>query len=487
MNNSGNLPVVLVVDDNQAVLETFETILDEKFKVLTARSGKEALEKIAKEPVNLVFLDIAMPDMDGMHVLSKIKEHDESLSVIMATATDSVRKAVEAMQLGACNYITKPFGVEEIIAVANKAIEQDKLAKEVVYLRSQRDEIGFNPIREIPGFQPEDERGFPQGGREPRPSDRGGSTSIIGKSKKIREIFRIIEKVAKNDTTVFIFGESGTGKELIARAIHFNSPRKQKPFIPINCAAIPENLLESELFGHEKGAFTDAINQRLGMFELANEGTLFLDEISGLRLDVQANLLRALEEREIRRLGGSKLIKVDVRIICATNIDLRQAVQEGKFRHDLYYRLNVVPINLPALRERKEDVPLLVDYFLQKYGQAFRKKTEGLTQGALECLMRYDWPGNIRELKNVIERLSALNDNTVITDKDLPFDIFLKSNLTNNFEAQGALKEASKDFEKQYIGSVLERVGGNQVKAAKILGIHRNALFNKMKSLGLKK
>jgi two-component system response regulator AtoC len=325
----------------------------------------------------------------------------------------------------------------------------------VVYLRSQREEIRFE--------------------------------NIIGKSKKIRGIFEIIEKVIKTDATVLICGESGTGKELIARAIHFNSSRKQKPFIPINCASIPENLLESELFGHEKGAFTDATNQKLGMFELAHEGTLFLDEISGLKLDVQGNLLRALEEKEIRRLGGTKIIRVDVRIISATNIDLKLAVKEGKFRQDLYYRLNVVPIYLPPLRERKDDIPLLVEYFLQKYNQVFRKEIEGLTKEALEYLIHYDWPGNVRELKNVIERLVALKDDGVITPKDLPFDIFIKSSLTRDLPTEGGLKQANRDFQRQYIEAVLERVSGNQVKAAKILGIHRNALFNKMKSLGLKK
>ena len=453
MDSKKNLPVVLVVDDEPAVLEAFESILEERFKVLTARGGKEALGIIAKEPIDLVFLDIAMPDMDGMQVLRKIKEYDENLCVIMATATDSARKAVEAMQLGAFNYIAKPFDVEEVMTLALKAVEQEKLLREVVYFRRQREEIGFD--------------------------------NIIGKSKKIREIFGIIEKIIKNDATVLICGESGTGKELIARAIHFNSPRKQKPFIPINCASIPESLLESELFGHEKGAFTEATSQRLGMFELANEGTLFLDEISGLKLDVQGNLLRALEEKEIRRLGGAKIIKVDVRIISATNVDLKQAVQEGRFREDLYYRLNVVPIYLASLRERKEDIPLLLEHFLQKYNQFFRKKIEGLTPPALEYLMQYDWPGNIRELKNVIERLVALNDDGVIAPKDLPFDIFIKSSLTREFLSEGGLKEASRDFEKQYIEAVLERVGGSQVKAAKILGVHRNTLFNKMKELGL--
>jgi len=454
MNNPKKLPVVLVVDDEPAALETFEAILEGKFEVLTARSGKEALDRVSKESIDLVFLDIIMPDIDGMVVLRKIKEYDKNLSVIMATATDSARKAVEAMRLGACDYITKPFDVQEVITVAQKAIEQGKLLKEVAYLRSQREEIRFE--------------------------------NIVGKSKKIKEIYEIIEKVTKNDATILISGESGTGKELIARAIHFNSPRRQKPFIPINCAGIPENLLESELFGHEKGAFTDAASQKLGMFELANEGTLFLDEISGLKVDVQANLLRALEEKEIRRLGGTRIIRVDVRIISATNVDLKQAVQEGKFRKDLYYRLNVVPIYLAPLRERKEDVPLLIDYFLQRYNQIFRKKIGGLTKEAVECLVNYNWPGNIRELKNVIERLVALKEEGVVTVKDLPFDIFIKSSIGNSFQAEGGLKEANKDFERQYIEIILERVGGNKAKAARILGIHRNALFNKMKSLGLK-
>lgn len=444
-----------MADDEPAVLAAFESILDGQFRVLTARSGKEALDIISKELINLVFLDIKMPDMDGMQVLRKLKEYDKDLSVVMATATDSARKAVEAMQSGACNYIIKPFEVAEVIAVARKAIEEDNLLKEVIYLRSQREEISFE--------------------------------NIVGKSKKIKEIYKIIKKVIASDPTVFICGESGTGKELIARAIHFNSARKQKPFIPVNCAGIPENLLESELFGHEKGAFTDATNQKLGMFELANEGTLFLDEISGLRLDVQGNLLRALEEREIKRLGGTKIIRVDVRIVSATNVDLKQAIQEGKFREDLYYRLNVVPVHLPPLRERREDIPLLVNYFLQRYNVAFRKKIEGITNPALEYLMNYNWPGNIRELKNVIERAVALKDDGIITPGDLPLDIFIKGSIRKGFPAEGRLKEANKDFEKQYIEAVLERANGNKIKAAQILGIHRNTLFNKIKNSGLKK
>ncbi|MFH1046487.1 MAG: sigma-54 dependent transcriptional regulator [Candidatus Omnitrophota bacterium] len=450
-----NLPLVLVVDDEPSVLETFRILLNGEFKVLTAQDGTVALKILADEAVNLVFLDITLPDIGGIELLRLIKERDENIAVIMVTATDSARLAVQAMQLGAADYIPKPFDVDEIVTVARKAIAQQKLLQEIVYFRSQRNEVKFD--------------------------------NIVGKSKQIKEIFRTIEKIVVNDATVFIFGESGTGKELIARAIHFNSPRKEKPFIPINCASIPENLLESELFGHEKGAFTDASNQKLGMFELAHEGTLFLDEISSLRLNMQAKLLRALEEKEIKRLGGVKIIKVNVRIISATNIDLKQAVKEGRFRPDLFYRLNVVPIYLPPLRERKEDIPLLAGHFLNLYNRAFRKKIAAISPEALDYLVHYDWPGNIRELKNVLERLVALKDEGEIKAQDLPFDIFVRGSLARHFRAEGMLKKACSDFEKQYIEVVLQRAGGNQVKAAKILGIHRNALFNKMKSLGLKR
>jgi two-component system response regulator AtoC len=453
MSNTKNLTTILLVDDEPAVLETLEIILEEQFRVLKALSGKEALEKITKESVDLVFLDISMPDINGMEILKRMKEYDENLPVIMATATDSARQAVKAMRLGACDYIAKPFDIDEVITVAQKVIGQNKLRREVIYLRSQREEAGFE--------------------------------NIIGKSKKIKETFAIIEKVSQNDSTIFISGESGTGKDLIARAIHFNSARKNKPFIPINCASIPENLLESELFGYEKGAFTGAANQRIGMFELANEGTLFLDEISGLRLDLQAKLLRVLEGKEIRRLGAAKIIKIDVRLISATNIDLKQAVQEGKFRQDLYYRLNVLPIYLAPLRERREDIPLLIESFLKKFNQVFRRAITGLSKEALDYLVNYEWPGNVRELKNVVERLVALSDNDIITPKDLPFDIFIKGSLVKGFPSEGGLKKASQDFQKKYIEAVLERTGGNKVKAAKILGIHRNALMNKIKSLGL--
>jgi len=399
-------------------------------------------------------MDVQMPDMDGMDVLREIKEYDENLSVVMVTATDSAKAAVKAMRLGASGYITKPFDPDEVAAVANRTMERVKLFKELAYLRSQRKDIKFD--------------------------------NIIGKSRKMEDAYRIVEKVAKNNSTVFISGGSGTGKELIARAIHFNSLRAQKPFVVVDCASIPPSLIESELFGHEKGAFTDAINQKIGMFELADEGTLFLDEISDLKIDMQAKLLRALEEREIKRLGSTRIIKVDVRVVSATNIDIVKAMDEGRFRQDLYYRLNVVPVDLPLLRERKDDIPLLAEHFLRIYNQSFKRNVGGFTREAVECLMAYDWPGNVRELKNIIERLVVLKDDGIITVQDLPFDIFVKNSLKKDFKSEGSLKEARKDFEKQYIEVILSMVGGNQTEAARILGIHRNALFNKMKNLGLK-
>ncbi|MCK4917279.1 MAG: sigma-54-dependent Fis family transcriptional regulator [Candidatus Omnitrophica bacterium] len=454
MVKTKKMPIILVVDDDLGVLSTLEIILEKQFEILTAKTGKEALDQIAEKLISIIFLDIQMPDIDGMEILRRIKKDQKNISVIIATATNSAKKAVEAMQLGACNYITKPFDVDEVLLVAQKALEI-KLLKEVVCFRPHREESKFD--------------------------------SIIGRSKEMIDLYRMIEKVANNDSTIFVSGESGTGKELITRAIHFNSNRKNKPFIPINCGSIPEKLLESELFGHERGAFTDAINQKLGMFELANEGTIFLDEISSLKLNVQANLLRVLEEREIKRLGGTKIIKVDVRIICATNIDLKCAIQEGKFRQDLYYRLNVVPLHLPPLRERRDDIPLLIEHFLKVYNQSFQKKIKGVTNEVLEYLINYDWPGNVRELRNIMERLVALKDDDVIVSKDLPFEIYVTNKFKKVFQIKGALKNVCREFEKGYIESVLEKTGGNQTKAAKILDIHRNALFSKMKNLGVKK
>ena len=452
------LPNILVVDDEINVIESFKRLLEDDYKVLTATNGEEALEKIEKENLDIVLLDIRMPEMDGIEVLRRIREMSENVDVIVVTAVSTMRTAIEAMKLGAYDYITKPFEVDEVIVSINKALEKRCLAREVSYLRS-----------------------------EVAKSVKFGN--IIGTSEKMRQVYEIVSEMTKNDPTVLIHGESGTGKELFARAIHFNGLRKDKPFVAVDCASIPENLLESELFGHEKGAFTDATSQKLGRFELANQGTLFLDEIGNLKPDMQGKILRVLQEREIQRVGGVKTIKIDVRIISATNVDLKKAIKEEKFREDLYYRLNVVPIELPSLRERKEDIPLLARYFLEIFSREFGKKIKDITPEAMEFLMNYRWPGNVRELRNVIERLVALAKEEVISHKGLPLDILLtvKTEENNIGEEGMLLKGAREQFEKQFILGVLEKANWNQTEAAEILGIHRNTLMLKMQNLGIKK
>jgi len=452
------LPNILVVDDEINVIESFKRLLEDDYKVLTATNGEEALEKIEKENLDIVLLDIRMPEMDGIEVLRRIREMNENVDVIVITAVSTMRTAIEAMKLGAYDYITKPFEVDEVIVSINKALEKRCLAREVSYLRSE--------VAKSVKFD-----------------------NIIGTSEKMRQVYEIVSEMTKNDPTVLIHGESGTGKELFARAIHFNGLRKDKPFIAVDCASIPENLLESELFGHEKGAFTDATSQKLGRFELANQGTLFLDEIGNLKPDMQGKILRVLQEREMQRVGGVKTIKIDVRIISATNVDLKKAIKEEKFREDLYYRLNVVPIEIPSLRERKEDIPLLARYFLEIFSREFGKKIKDITPEAMEFLMNYRWPGNVRELRNVIERLVALAKEEVISHKGLPLDILLtvKTEENNIGEEGMLLKGAREQFEKQFILGVLEKANWNQTEAAEILGIHRNTLMLKMQNLGIKK
>jgi len=452
------LPNILVVDDEVNVIESFRQLLEDDYGVSTATSGEEALEKVEKENLDLVLLDIKMPGMDGIEVLRRIGELKENVDVIMVTAVNTMKTAIEAMKLGAYDYITKPFDVDEVIVSINKALEKRRLTRELSYLRSEV----AKPVK---------------------------FDNIIGASEKIRQVYEIVSEMTKNDATVLISGESGTGKELIARAIHFNGLRKDKPFIPVDCASIPENLLESELFGHEKGAFTDATSQKLGRFELANHGTLFLDEIGNLRMDMQGKILRALQEREIHRVGGVRTIKIDVRIISATNIDLKKAIKERKFREDLYYRLNVVPIELPPLRERKEDIPVLVRHFLGIFTREFGKEIKDISSVAMEAFVNYGWPGNVRELRNVIERLVALTREEVISHERLPLDILLSAETGGaDIGKEGMLlKEAREQFEKHFILGVLGKVNWNQTEAAKVLGIHRNTLMMKIQNLGIRK
>jgi DNA-binding NtrC family response regulator len=376
----------------------------------------------------------------------------------MITATRTVKTAVEAMKLGAYDYITKPFDADELSLIISRALSNQALAKEVKYLREEIDK-NFN-------FE-----------------------HIIGQSKAMEDIFSVVRQIADSKSTILIMGESGTGKELISRAIHYNSNRRDFPFVTINCAAIPETLIESELFGHEKGAFTNAIERKLGRFEIAHQGTLFLDEIGELSLATQAKILRFLEEKEFTRVGGAKTIKVDVRLITATNKDLPQLLRKGNFREDLYYRINVVPIIIPPLRERKEDIPMLLDHFIRKFNKENTKNVKGVAKGALELMMSYEWPGNVRELENLIERLIALTSNEYIQAEELPFSLVNVSKINGLREyildGKVSFVKAEEEFERGIILDALRRTNYVQSHAAEMLGISRRILKYKMDKLGI--
>jgi len=456
VNGKDIRPVILVVDDEPGVRESFRAILKDRYEVLEAEDGPSSLELVGSHPVNLVLLDVRLPGMEGIQVLERVKTIDEGIEVIMVTAVKTIRTAVEAIRLGAYDYITKPFEVEEILSAVNRVLEKQALEREVLYLRSEL-------------------------------SQRDGFDDIVGRHETMTQTYDLISHVAETTVTVLITGESGTGKELIARAIHRQGPRRSKPFVTVNGAAIPEHLLETELFGHEKGAFTSAYYKKIGKFELATGGTLFLDEVGNLRLDLQAKLLRVLQEREFERVGGVKPIKVDVRILAATNINLRRAISGGLFREDLFYRLNVVHIHVPPLRERREDIPLLVEHFLKKYNQQFGKAVGRLSRAALTVLQSYEWPGNVRELENIIERSVALARGSVIHLEDLPLELVALGRVpAGNDPIVGlALKRALRQFERQFIFRVMERVEWNQTHAARILGLHRNTLLWKLQTLGI--
>jgi DNA-binding NtrC family response regulator len=439
---------ILAVDDEKDMLKTFASILKKKYSVITAESANQAFKTIQENNVDLVLLDIRMPEMDGIKALKKIKELDQNLEVIMVTALKDVASAVEAMKQGALDYVTKPFDVKELQALISKALEKRSLVMENIYLRET--------LKEATSYY-----------------------DLIGKTFQMKAIYEIINRVAPTDSTVLISGESGTGKELVARAIHKASKRAAKPFVAVNCAAIPENLLESELFGHERGSFTGALERKLGKFELANEGTLFLDEIGCMHPAMQAKLLRVLENRLIERVGGEKGIPVDARIISATNIDFAKEIKEKRFRHDLYYRLNVIPITLPSLKERKEDIPLFIEYFLEKFNRILNKKVTGFESQALQALLNYDWPGNVRELSNLIERVVVLSKGEVITKEELPFQstAFVNEN--------GGLKELLEYHEREIIKNALEKNKGNITLTAKFLDIARTSLITRLKVLGI--
>ncbi|MGE5485736.1 MAG: sigma-54-dependent transcriptional regulator [Ignavibacteriales bacterium] len=455
------LPKVLVVDDEPNMEWLFKSSFGGMFDISGARSGEEALERLSRDHFDLVMLDLKLPGMGGMDVLKQIKQLHPIIPVVMMTAYGTVKTAVEAMKTGAHDYVTKPFDVEELKIVMENSLKFGRLTREVEELR---DEL----------------------------KEKFHVKNIITVSPLMLNVFRIIEKVASTDAPVAIEGESGTGKELVARAIHWESPRRHRPFLPVNCAALPENLLESELFGYEEGAFTGARRKKPGKFELADGGTVFLDEIGELPMDMQAKVLRVLEEKEIERLGGTRSIPVDIRVICATNKSLRSQVEKGGFREDLYYRLAVIPVSLPPLRERKEDIQPLVAHFVRQFvGKA--QQPFSVTPEAMDILRRYDWPGNVRELRNVIQQAVILGDGRTLTPQMLPGYI---RGAAGERERDGSPEDgagrfklkvgaARTDHEKRLIADALARFNGNRTKVAGYLGISRRSLQMKIKQYKL--
>ncbi|MFC1571093.1 sigma-54-dependent transcriptional regulator [Candidatus Margulisiibacteriota bacterium] len=445
-----NKPCVLAVDDEADMLETYRSILRKNYNVITASSGKQAVKISQTDPVALILLDLRLPKMDGLQVLKMIKEQDKDMAVIMITASKDVASAVEAMKLGASDYITKPFDVKELKAIIAKALEKRALIRENLYLRES--------LAEATSY-----------------------FDLIGKTPQMQKLYQTIESVGPTNSTILIHGESGTGKELVARAIHKKSPRAAQPFIAVNCAALPENLFESELFGHERGAFTGALERKLGKFELADGGTLFLDEIGCMSAGLQAKLLRVLEDRIIERIGGQKGIPVNVRIISATNIDFSKHIEQGKFRSDLYYRLNVIPITLTPLRDRIDDLPLFVEYFIEKFNKLLNKKVQGFDPAAIQMLKNYNWPGNVRELQNLMERVVVLSQNDIINQAELPIPAAPQSKAA----LSGSLKESVENFEKEAIRATISEHQGNITQAAKAMKTARTSLLSRMKTLGM--
>jgi DNA-binding NtrC family response regulator len=441
---------ILIVDDELSVRNSLnEWFLEDGFKVETAESAEAALQKMHEGPYDLILLDIKMPGMDGITLQKRIKEIDSDVVIIIMTAYASVETAVEALKLGAFDYVTKPFDPDDLSRLVRNALKQKDLTDENVQLKEKISELS-------------------------------GMDEIIGSSEAMKRVFEMVDTVADTDSTVLIRGESGTGKELVARAIHSHSKRRYFPIVAVNCGAIPESLLESELFGHEKGAFTGAQYRRKGKIELANGGTLFLDEVGDISAKMQVDLLRVIENKQFSRIGGTEEVQVDFRLICATNKNLEKLVEEEKFREDLYYRINVFTIFIPPLRERRSDIPELAQYFIQKYSRSMGKPAKKLAGTARELLLSYNWPGNVRELENAIERAMVVGKKPEITVEDLPLHLNGKIRSSDNL-----LK--LDDIEKHHIEKVLEESGGNITQAASLLGIDRVTLYNKIKKYGIKR
>ena len=453
-------PNILIVDDEEGARESLELICEDYYDTEMAEDGLLALELIRKRPFDVVLLDVRMSGLDGIETLKRIRAYDQSIGVVMVSAADFAREATSSMKYGAFDYVTKPYEPEQILLAVEGALKKRSL-------------------------------GHPMCRPTSREKFQVGDVQILGRSRAMHDLFSVIEKIASVGSNILITGESGTGKELFARAIHAASHRSRKAFIAINCAAIPLELVESELFGHEKGAFTGAFARTCGKFELASGGTLFLDEISSLPRSSQAKLLRVLQEREFMRVGGHQTLKTDARVIAAANTRIEDLVEQGEFRSDLYFRLKVIPLELPPLRRREGDIPLLSNYFLAKFNRHFKKQMPGISPDAMSILETYPWPGNVRELENIIERLVVLGvDGRRIGASDLPSNLFMhekqeppKEAEPDEAEIDMGLNQARHAFERDYILRALEQCAWKPVKAARLLKIHRNSLASKMKIL----
>ena len=448
---------VLIIDDEAAIRESLQTLLEfEGYSVEVANDGEEGLTRIAERPFDLVLLDFALPERNGIEILREIRERDSELPVIMITAYGTVENAVNAMQAGATNFIQKPWDNEKLLADVRTAVGRRRAEEEVVQLK--------RALKQRYNFE-----------------------HIIGKSEPMLRIFDLVAQVAPSRSTVLLQGESGTGKELIAKAVHMNSPRKDRAFIPVNTGSVPADLLESTLFGHVKGAFTSAVLSKKGLFEVADRGTIFLDEIGTMSLETQAKILRVLQDKKFMHLGGVSEIQVDVRIIAATNVDLKQQVKEGKFREDLFYRLNVITVDLPPLRQRKNDIPLLTEHFIAKFARENDKPPLHVTPEALRPLMDYDWPGNVRELENVMERAVVLATGTSLTPELLPEDLTGRGSRFALMEHRpdASLFEIIEELERRVISEMLEKCAWNQTEAADRFRVPLSTLNQKIKRLNI--
>jgi two-component system, NtrC family, response regulator AtoC len=447
---------IIVCDDDAGMRETLQAVLtDDGYDVCVAANGADALAQLHKQPFQVMLLDLRMPDSNGIELLPRIKQLAPDMAVIIMTAYGTIKNAVEAVHQGAFDFVTKPFELEDVRGTIKKAFQMQDLTEENRELRRM--------LRENVVLK-----------------------DIIGSSPQMQAVFEIIRKVVNYDVTILIYGQSGTGKELVAEAIHYNSARRNKPFIKLNCAVLPETLLESELFGYEKGAFTGATASKPGRFELAEGGTLFLDEIGDTSQAMQSKLLRVLEEKEFERVGGRETLKSDVRVLAATNKDLKKEVEAKRFREDLYHRLNVVSLYLPALRERVDDIPLLVNHFLKELNLLFQKNFVAVSPEAMQCLVNYSWPGNIRELKNMLQKAVLLGEGSTLLIEHLPEEI--RKNAEVPVPAQGGTKGGVTldEMERSHILRVLREAGWNQTRASEILKIHRNTLREKIKKFNLK-